>query len=63
MSEEGKVAVRNVRRQVMQNLSKIGRLAHDSDISQDDQDRMNGFIQEVTDDRVEDPVKAKRNNI
>ena len=36
MSEEGKVAVRNVRRQVMQNSSKIGRLAHDSDISQDD---------------------------
>lgn len=62
-SEEGKIAVRNVRRQVMQ---KIGRLARDGDISQDDQDRMTDFIQELTDGRVdtiEDMVKGKRTKI
>lgn len=62
-AEEGKIAVRNVRRQVMQ---KIGRLARDGDISQDDQDRMTDMIQHLTDDHVdtiEDMVKAKRTKI
>lgn len=58
-SEEGKIAVRNVRRQVMQ---QIGRLARDKDISHDDQDRMADMIQELTDsyvDQIEDMVKTK----
>ena len=62
-AEEGKVAVRNVRRQVMQ---KIGRLARDGTISQDDQDRMTDFIQQLTDERVdaiEDLIKSKRTKI
>ena len=62
-AEEGKIAVRNVRRQVMQ---KIGRLARDGTISQDDQDRMTHFIQQLTDDRVdniEELIKAKRTKI
>ncbi len=62
-SEDGKIAVRNVRRQVMQ---KIGRLARDGDISQDDQDRMTDYIQELTDGRVdsiEEMIKAKRTSI
>ena len=62
-SEEGKVAVRNVRRQVMQ---KIGRLARDGDISHDDQDRMADTIQELTDnyvDQIEDMIKDKRTRI
>ena len=62
-AEEGKVAVRNVRRQVMQ---KIGRLARDGTISQDDQDRMTDFIQHLTDQRVdaiEELIKSKRTKI
>lgn len=49
-AEDGKVAVRNMRRQVMQ---KIGRLARDGDISHDDQDRMADWIQQLTDARVD----------
>lgn len=58
--EEGKIAVRNVRRQIMQ---QIGRLASDGDISHDDQDRMADTIQELTDsyvDQVEDMMRTKR---
>lgn len=61
--EEGKVAVRNVRRQVMQ---KIGRLARDGDISHDDQDRMADTIQDLTDnyvDQIDDMIKDKRSRI
>ena len=61
--EEGKIAVRNVRRHVMQ---KIGRLARDGDISHDDQDRMADTIQELTDnyvDQIEDMIKAKGSRI
>ena len=59
-SEDSKIAVRNVRRQAMQ---QIGRLARDGDISQDDQDRMTDAIQEVTDDHIdsiEEAIRAKR---
>lgn len=61
--EEGKVAVRNVRRQIMQ---QIGRLARDGDISHDDQDRMADTIQDLTDnyvDQIEDMIKTKRTRI
>lgn len=57
IAEEGKVAVRNIRRQVMQ---KIGKLARDGDISQDDQDRMTDSIQHLTDDRVDEIEEMKQ---
>ena len=47
-------------------MQKIGRLARDGNISQDDQDRMTNFIQQVTDERVdaiEDLIKTKRTKI
>ena len=47
-------------------MQKIGRLARDGDISQDDQDRMTDFIQELTDDHVdtiEESIKRKRTKI
>ena len=47
-------------------MQKIGRLARDGDISQDDQDRMTDYIQELTDGRVdsiEEMIKAKRTSI
>ena len=61
--EEGKVAVRNVRRQIMQ---QIGRLARDGDISHDDQDQMADTIQDLTDDyvdQIENMIKNKRTRI
>ena len=47
-------------------MQKIGRLARDGNISQDDQDRMTDFIQQLTDERVdaiEDLSKTKRTKI
>lgn len=59
-AEEGKIAVRNVRRRIMQ---KIGRLARDGNISHDDQDRMADWIQQLTDDRVDEIEELKNAKI
>ena len=47
-------------------MQKIGRLARDGTISQDDQDRMTDFIQHLTDERVDtiqEMIKSKRTKI
>lgn len=51
VAEKGRIAIRNVRRDLMQ---KIGRLAdYERDISQGDKERMNKDIQQVTDSFIE----------
>jgi ribosome recycling factor len=49
MAEEGRVAVRNVRRDVMSDLKE---LAHDGEIGDDDERRAEDRVQKLTDEHV-----------
>jgi ribosome recycling factor len=63
IAEEGRVAIRNVRRDVMQDLRE---LKEGGDIGADDEHRAEGELQKVTDARVselDDLLKAKEDEI
>jgi ribosome recycling factor len=63
IAEDGRVAIRNVRRDVMQDLRE---LKEGGDIGADDEHRAEGDLQKVTDTRVselEDLLKAKEDEI
>jgi ribosome recycling factor len=63
IAEEGRVAIRNVRRDVMQDLRE---LKEGGDIGADDEHRAEGDLQKVTDARVselDDLLKAKEDEI
>jgi ribosome recycling factor len=63
IAEEGRVAIRNVRRDVMQDLRE---LKEGGDIGADDEHRAEGDLQKVTDTRVaelDDLLKAKEDEI
>ena len=63
IAEEGRVAIRNVRRDVMQDLRE---LKDGGDIGADDEHRAEGELQKVTDTRVtelDDLLKAKEEEI
>jgi ribosome recycling factor len=63
IAEDGRVAIRNVRRDVMQDLRE---LKEGGDIGADDEHRAEGDLQKVTDTRVselDDLLKAKEDEI
>ena len=63
IAEEGRVAIRNVRRDVMQDLRE---LKEDGDIGADDEHRAEGDLQKVTDSRVselDELLKVKEDEI
>jgi ribosome recycling factor len=63
IAEEGRIAIRNVRRDVMQDLRE---LKDGGDIGADDEHRAEGELQKVTDVRVtelDDLLKAKEDEI
>jgi ribosome recycling factor len=49
LAEEGRVAVRNIRRDVMQNLRE---LRHEGEMSSDDEHRAEGELQRLTDAKI-----------
>ncbi len=58
-TEEGRIAVRNIRRDI---LDKIKKLKNDGDISEDDQKRYEEEVQKITDSTIEEMdalLKAK----
>jgi ribosome recycling factor len=63
IAEEGRVAVRNVRRDILQELKK---LKDDGDVGADDEHRGEGDLQKITDSAISDldgRLKAKEEDI
>jgi ribosome recycling factor len=63
MAEEGRVAVRNIRRDVMSDLKE---LAHDGEIGDDDERRAEERVQKLTDEhvkRIDELLKGKEAEI
>jgi ribosome recycling factor len=63
MAEEGRVAVRNIRRDVMSDLKE---LAHDGEIGDDDERRAEDRVQKLTDEhvkKIDELLKAKEAEI
>jgi ribosome recycling factor len=63
LAEEGRVAVRNVRREVMHDLKE---LARDGDVGDDDERRAEERLQKLTDEhvhRIDDLLKKKEEEI
>ena len=63
LAEEGRVAIRNVRRDVMHDLKE---LARDGDVGDDDERRAEDKLQKLTDDhvhRVDELLKRKEEEI
>jgi ribosome recycling factor len=63
MAEEGRVAIRNIRRDVMSDLKD---LAHDGEIGDDDERRAEDRVQKLTDEhvkRIDELLKAKEAEI
>ncbi len=63
MAEEGRVAVRNIRRDVMSDLKE---LAHDGEIGDDDERRAEERVQKLTDEhvkKIDELLKAKEAEI
>ena len=62
-AEEGKIAIRNVRRDVMRHLEE---LVHNGDVGDDEERRAEGQVQKLTDDhvkKVDDLLKHKEAEI
>jgi ribosome recycling factor len=63
MAEEGKVAIRNVRRDIMSTLKDLKK---DGDIGEDDERRGEGDLQKITDEfttRIDEALKHKEAEI